>query len=235
MNLSGLVRTILSVLAIGGDHRDTMLFVAPTPASMEEEMNICHLYRRHGTSMGSLALIVILVALLGLTACGGGDEQTQADDTVAGNVTRQEALPLPATLDTTPAEHPVAPGSPDPETVPPTEPVTAETAAAPAAEPEPVTATAPAVEPVPAPPTAEPVTGAYSLQLGAFRRPGNAAALQARLGELGYDAAVEIVQLDSGTLQRVVLYGFADRTEAEQVGEAIHRRLDLEYLIRRRP
>ena len=180
--------------------------------------------RRMRRSLLDILALLALLGLLSLVACGGGDEEQQGSLPAPQEAATRTELPLPETADTTASVSPVTGdvpfGTAEPETVAP--PMAAVDPA-----PEPVSERAPARTPV-----VEPARGAYSLQLGSFRRPDNATALQARLAELGYDAAVETVVQDGGTLHRVVLYGFADRIEAEQTGEAIHRRLDIEYLIR---
>lgn len=99
------------------------------------------------------------------------------------------------------------------------------------------TVTAPRQEPVSNPfnrahVTAE--TGDYSLQLGSFRSAANARAQVERIGTLGHQPEVEVATLGGQTYHRVVLRGLADRAEAERLGENIHSRLGITYLIRQR-
>lgn len=179
-------------------------------------------------------MLPLIVLLTGLTACGGGNDDPPEPAGNAAEAPVASALPLPGGSDTTAVAE-----APDMDQV--ADPLAAATRSVASTVPEATAEAAPEPEPEPEPAPAAPVAaapaagGAYSLQLGSFGYPANADALVGRLGELGYDAAVEHAVVDGRNLHRVVLGGFHDRTEARQVGDAIQRRLDLEYLIRRRP
>lgn len=84
--------------------------------------------------------------------------------------------------------------------------------------------------PRPAPQTS---SGPYVLQLGSFRRAGNAEEQVARLQALGYDARIEVAVLGGQTYHRVSLVGLESKEEARRLGEKIRADLGIAYLIRR--
>jgi cell division protein FtsN len=62
---------------------------------------------------------------------------------------------------------------------------------------------------------ATPLEGRYLLQAGAFRQPGDADALKAKLALLGLIARVEVSQIDGNTWHRVRLGPYASASELE--------------------
>jgi cell division septation protein DedD len=70
--------------------------------------------------------------------------------------------------------------------------------------------------------------------LGSFRQSQRAAALAGRVREAGHAATIEMAEVGGTAWHRVMLDGFADRTEAGRVGEELRTRLGIDYLIRRR-
>jgi len=76
--------------------------------------------------------------------------------------------------------------------------------------------------------------GPYSLQLGSF---GNVAAAGRRaesIRQLGYDPTIEAADVGGTTYHRVFVRGLADKEEASTLGEHLHTKLGITYLIRRR-
>ncbi len=190
---------------------------------------------------GPLIPSVLLVVPVLLAGCGGGDKEEQA-------VVEKPHSMVPANLDTLiretgvdtmaagadavvaapeMTEIPEAPASEGDPTVAP---------AAPAPEDRPVTGTGPA----PAAPAAVPRSsaaggGAYSLQLGSFRRLANAEQLADRVRELGYPARLEEAEVGGLTYHRVFIRGLDSRVAAESLGEELHSGLGIDYLVRRSP
>jgi cell division septation protein DedD len=75
--------------------------------------------------------------------------------------------------------------------------------------------------------------GAYSLQLGSFTSLANARNQADRISELGYSPVIEESTLGGETYHRVMLRGVGDMAAASQLGEHIHSKLGIAYLVRR--
>jgi len=108
------------------------------------------------------------------------------------------------------------------------------TAAAPApAAPKPATpAPAPAIPAAPKPGAAD--TG-FAVQLGAFSKPTDAAALRDRARGAGFSAFLESVQTDKGTLTRVRLGPVPTRVEAERLQVQAQAKLGVAGAVRPHP
>ncbi len=85
-------------------------------------------------------------------------------------------------------------------------------------------------QPAPAPQ----VLGPFSLQLGSFKVAASAEKLRSKLNGLGHLATVEKAEVGGVLYHRVFIRGLADRQKADQLGEDLHSRLGLSYLIRRK-
>lgn len=101
---------------------------------------------------------------------------------------------------------------------------------------------APAAPPAAAPPAAarEPVAPAaagvgFAVQLGAFSKEADATKLRDRLRASGFNAFVESVRTDKGTLTRVLAGPVAARADAEQMKAQIASRLGMDGLVRSHP
>ena len=75
--------------------------------------------------------------------------------------------------------------------------------------------------------------GAYNLQLGSFTNQANARNQADRISELGYSPVIEESNLGGQTYHRVMLRGVGDMDEASRLGELIHSKLGIAYLVRR--
>jgi len=103
-------------------------------------------------------------------------------------------------------------------------------------------ATSPAPAPTaptaaPKPPAATPAAAAvgFAVQLAAFSKPADAAALRDRLRAAGFSAFSESVSTDHGTLTRVRAGPVQSRPEAEQLQSQIKSKLGLDGVIRPHP
>ncbi|MEN8007078.1 MAG: SPOR domain-containing protein [Candidatus Krumholzibacteriota bacterium] len=76
-------------------------------------------------------------------------------------------------------------------------------------------------------------TGAFNLQLGSFTNLANARKQADRISELGYAPVIEESDLGGQTYHRVMLKGVGDMAEASRLGELIHSKLGIAYLVRR--
>jgi DedD protein len=81
---------------------------------------------------------------------------------------------------------------------------------------------------------------AWAIQLGSFSNQGNAAALKKRLLEMGFDAFVEPVSTEKGTVTRVFIGPVLERAEAEaqlkgKKLESLQKEMKLKALLRRYP
>lgn len=84
------------------------------------------------------------------------------------------------------------------------------------------------------PPTAVKSTdGDYSLQLGSFTNLENARNQADRISALGYAPTIEESNLGGQVYHRVMLRGVGDMAEASRLGELIHSKLGIAYLVRR--
>ena len=75
--------------------------------------------------------------------------------------------------------------------------------------------------------------GAYSLQLGSFTNLENARNQADRISALGYAPAIEESDLGGQIYHRIMLRGVGDMAEASRLGELIHSKLGIAYLVRR--
>lgn len=112
-------------------------------------------------------------------------------------------------------------------------PATAAPATAPAAPPKPA-APKPAAQKPAAPKPAVADTG-FAVQLGAFSKPEDAAALRDRARAAGFSAFVESVATDKGTLSRVRLGPVATRAEAERLQAQAQAKLGIAGAVRPHP
>lgn len=101
---------------------------------------------------------------------------------------------------------------------------------------------APAGEPAPAPSAPEPAARppaapdvGFVVQVGAFRGPADADALQKRLQTLGFTAFTDRVDTDSGVLTRVKAGPVADRAAADQLKARIRERTGIDGMVRSHP
>ena len=83
-------------------------------------------------------------------------------------------------------------------------------------------AATPTATPAPSRPAAQPAEPAassvgFAVQMGAFSRESDATSLRDRLRAAGYNAIVQPVRTDKGTLSRVRVGPVATRAEAEQL------------------
>lgn len=74
----------------------------------------------------------------------------------------------------------------------------------------------------PAPPLAATDAG-WAVQLGSFSDADNAEALAAEVGDAGFDAFVQRVQVENGTMYRVRVGPVSDRAAAESLAERVDR------------
>ena len=122
-------------------------------------------------------------------------------------------------------------------TATPAKPTTATTAVAssPASPPATTAPTAPIA--APKSPAATPAAAAvgFAVQLAAFSKPADAAALRDRLHAAGFSAFSESVSTDHGTLTRVRAGPVQSRPEAEQLQAQIKSKLGLDGVIRPHP
>jgi cell division septation protein DedD len=112
-------------------------------------------------------------------------------------------------------------------------PATPEPAAV-AAPPPKNTATAPASKPAASAPVAATGTG-YALQLAAFSKPDDAAALRDKLRAAGFTAFTESVATDKGALTRVRVGPVITRAEADQLKAQVKAKLGLDGIVRPHP
>ena len=75
--------------------------------------------------------------------------------------------------------------------------------------------------------------GAYSLQLGSFTNMANARNQADRISALGYAPTIEESNLGGQIYHRIMLRGVGDMAEASRLGEHIHSKLGIAYLVRR--
>lgn len=75
--------------------------------------------------------------------------------------------------------------------------------------------------------------GGYSLQLGSFTNLENARNQADRIRALGYAPTIEESNLGGQIYHRVMLSGVGDMAEASRLGEHIHSKLGIAYLVRR--
>ncbi len=75
--------------------------------------------------------------------------------------------------------------------------------------------------------------GAYSLQLGSFTNLANARNQADRIKALGYAPVIEESNLGGQIYHRIMLRGVGDMAEASRLGEHIHSKLGIAYLVRR--
>jgi cell division septation protein DedD len=75
--------------------------------------------------------------------------------------------------------------------------------------------------------------GDYNLQLGSFTNLDNARRQAERIRALGYAPVLEKSELGGQTYHRVILRGVGDMAEASRLGEVIHSKLGIAYLVRR--
>ncbi|WP_159016358.1 SPOR domain-containing protein [Cognatiluteimonas profundi] len=91
-----------------------------------------------------------------------------------------------------------------------------------------------ATTPPPAATSAAAAVG-FAVQLAAFSKPADATALRDRLRAAGFNAFVESVSTDRGTLTRVRAGPVQSRTEAEQLQAQIKSKLGLDGIVRPHP
>ena len=115
----------------------------------------------------------------------------------------------------------------------PKSPATVARPSAPATSPKPV-ATAPAAAPAAPPKPAASGTG-FAVQLAAFSKPADAAALRDRARTAGFSAFVETVQTDKGALTRVRLGPVATRADAERLQAQAQAKLGIAGAVRPHP
>ena len=117
-------------------------------------------------------------------------------------------------------------------------PPAATAAAAPAARATPSPAALPAPSPAapsPAPaPRAAAATG-FAVQVGAFSKPEDAAAMQAKLRAAGISAFVDTVDTDKGRLTRVKAGPVVDRAEADRLKARVRSATGVDGLVRAHP
>lgn len=184
---------------------------------------------------GVLALTMVVMALVAMTGCGkgnpdeqdaqaepgalvpGGTPDTSVVDTTAGIVS--ESAYVAGTLTESEGVREIADSMDQAPPVPEVKEVRKEKAAT-RTESRPATA-------------ASSGEGAYSLQLGSFTSLANARKQADRLSELGYSPVIEESNLGGQTYHRVMLRGVGDMAAASQLGEHIHSKLGIAYLVRR--
>ena len=81
--------------------------------------------------------------------------------------------------------------------------------------------------------TVKSTDGAYSLQLGSFTNLANARNQADRIRALGYAPVIEESDLGGQTYHRIMLRGVGDMAAASRLGEHIHSKLGIAYLVRR--
>jgi cell division septation protein DedD len=122
-----------------------------------------------------------------------------------------------------------APARSEPAKPEPAKPV----AAAPGtAQPEPAAPTRPA-SPEPAKPAAA-ATG-FAVQVGAFSKAADAAALRDKLRAAGFTAFTEAVSTDKGTLTRVRVGPVLARAEADQLKQQVRAKAGIDGIVRPHP
>ena len=116
------------------------------------------------------------------------------------------------------------------------EPVSGASAPPSAARPASTQATGQADRGSPNGPVAGPgAAGGWSVQLGSFRKSGNALALRKRLQARGYDAFVESGTSAQGDVSRVFVGPMADREQARASAAKLRREMALEGFVVRYP
>ena len=111
---------------------------------------------------------------------------------------------------------------------------------APATAPSPAAAT-PAAKTAPSPPAATAPAAAssersgFALQLAAFSKPEDAAALRDKLRAAGFSAFTETVATDKGALTRVRVGPVITRAEADQLKSQVKAKLGLDGIVRPHP
>jgi len=180
----------------------------------------------HRNSSWVPVLVFAVVALVVLSGCGNGGEEEEAVQQ------KPQALVPGGTPDTTVVDTAsavvdesayVAGTLSDPDGV------TQESAARETAEPA-----ADAVKTENRPATSvQSNDGLYSLQLGSFTNLENARNQAERIRALGYAPAIEESNLGGQIYHRVMLNGVGDMAEASRLGEHIHSKLGIAYLVRR--
>ena len=191
---------------------------------------------RQLTSSFATLTSMMLVALLLVAGCGGGD--------------KEEAPPTPATRSMVPAGTDTTQAAPGDSTLAATgldemadpvgDPMDAAVAQdSPATSPrvQETLTTGSATPPAKARTTAQPAVsgGDFSLQVGSFQERSNADNLAARIKNLGHTARVESAVVSGVTYHRVFVRGLADRTAAENLGEELRAQLGINYLVLRKP
>jgi cell division septation protein DedD len=192
----------------------------------------------------SLNLILVLgVAALMLSGCGGGDQeeattQQKPQAMVPGAETDSTAVDTAVVSDMEGAyEAGTLSGAegdgeyPDSDTKAPAE-TAAEINATPA-EAETAPGSSRTSSGTRQTTTASSGDGAYSLQLGSFTNLDNARKQADRISALGYAPVIEESNLGGQIYHRVMLLGVGDMAEASRLGELIHSELDIAYLVRR--
>lgn len=122
-----------------------------------------------------------------------------------------------------------APAQPEPP-----RPAPAEVPAGKPAPAEPKPAAPVAAAPAPSSPSAASGVG-FAVQLGAFSNEIEAGKLRDRVRSAGFDAFVENVRTDKGTLTRVLAGPVSSRGDAEQMKSQISSRLGMDGLVRSHP
>ncbi len=178
-----------------------------------------------------IKLLLVAVLAWGLIGCGGKDETPPA-----GTSTQTVALVPDSVADSAEAE--VLEAAPEAVVAEVESPTNSPAEPAPIPQvkaPEEVHSPVSAPQPVPAP-KSEPTQGQglFSLQLGSYTNASQAAEKAAQLRDLGYPGTVEEAEVHGTIYHRVFIRGLADRPSAEKLGEDLHTRLGLSYLIRRK-
>lgn len=143
------------------------------------------------------------------------DAEPAASATAATDPAEQPAEPEPAVAE------PAAPAPPAPVASKPREPAVKP---APAAAPAPTPATKPAAADV-----------GFAVQLGAFSVSAEAEKLRERAQAAGFNAFVEQVRTDKGTLSRVRVGPVLDRAEAERLKAQVAARLGINGFVQSHP
>jgi len=99
---------------------------------------------------------------------------------------------------------------------------------------KPAASTKPAT-PTPAAPAISPTRTGFALQLAAFSKPGDAAALRDKLRAAGFSAFTESVATDKGALTRVRVGPVITRAEADQLKSQVKAKLGLDGIVRPHP
>jgi DedD protein len=169
-----------------------------------------------------LVLVVVLVVPVFLNGPPAEDEIVSEHVTLPGQddqksqtviLERDRTAPVPAAVESEPAEEPAKTGSEVQKETPPP-PVVAKAAPEPAAKP-PVQAAKSAPSATTSP------TGMWAVQLGSFGSAENAERLAADLRKQGYAAFLSEVSTKSGHLERVRIGPQKDRASAEAMAEKL--------------